>query len=64
MGLRTGQWFYAENVLAELDVPGEWYLDRDTAILYFWPTAPLSSGKVVVSVVRDLFRLDQVSHVT
>ena len=64
MGLRTGQWFYAENVLAELDIPGEWYLDRDTAILYFWPTASLSSGKVVVSVVRDLFRLDQVSHVT
>jgi len=63
-GLRSGQWFYAENVLAELDRPGEWYLDRDTAILYFWPPAPLSSGKVVVSVARDLFRLNDVSHVT
>ena len=62
--IRTGQWFYAENVLPELDSPGEWYLDRDTSILYFWPPAPLSSGKVVVSVVRDLFRLDDVSHVT
>lgn len=63
-GLRSGQWFYAENVLAELDRPGEWYLDRDTALLYFWPPAPLSAGKAVVSVVRDLFRLSDVSHVT
>ena len=62
-GIRTGQWFYAENVLAELDSPGEWYLDRDSSILYFWPPAPLSSGKVVVSVVRDLVRLDGVAHV-
>jgi len=63
-GLRKGQWFYAENVLSELDSPGEWYLDRDTSILYFWPPAPLSSGKVVVSVVRDLLRLNDVSHVS
>ena len=62
--IRTGQWFNAENVLPELDSPGEWYLDRDTSILYFWPTASLSSGKVVVSVVRDLFRLNDVSNVT
>jgi hypothetical protein len=40
--IRTGQWFYAENVLPELDSPGEWYLDRDTSILYFWPPAALA----------------------
>jgi hypothetical protein len=62
--MRGGQWFYAENVLAELDSPGEWYLDRNSSMLYFWPPAPLSSGKVVASVVRDLVRLGNVSHVT
>jgi hypothetical protein len=62
--LRKGQWFYAENVLPELDRPGEWYLDRDAGVLYFWPPAPLDTGKTVVSVVRDLIRLDGVSHVT
>jgi len=62
--IRKGQWFYAENVLTELDSPGEWYLDRDTGLLYFWPPASLTSGKAVVSVVRDLFRLSDVSHVT
>lgn len=62
--IRTGQWFYAENVLPELDSPAEWYLDRNTSILYFWPPAPLASGKTVVSVVRDLFRLNDVSNVS
>jgi len=63
-GLRTGQWFYAENVLPELDSPGEWYLDRETSRLYFWPPAPLSAGKAMVSAVRDPLRLDGVSNVT
>ncbi|NCQ29028.1 MAG: hypothetical protein GW802_16610 [Armatimonadetes bacterium] len=62
--VRKGQWFYAENVLPELDSPGEWYLDRETSLLYFWPTASLSFGTVAVSVARDLLQLTDVSHVT
>lgn len=62
--IRKGQWFYAENVLPELDSPGEWYLNGEAGLLYLWPPAPLSSGRLVVSVVRDLFQLHDVSHVT
>ena len=29
--------YYFFNVLEELDAPGEWYLDRDTGMLYFYP---------------------------
>ena len=43
--IRKGQWFYAENALCELDRPGEWYLDRETSILYFWPPAPFLQGR-------------------
>lgn len=63
-GIRTGMWFYAQNVLPELDMPGEWYLDRATSILYFWPTAPMSAGKVMVSTVRDLLQLKDASNLT
>lgn len=38
-GYKPGQRFYALNVLEELDQPGEWYLDRTSAMLYFWPAA-------------------------
>ena len=37
--LPQGRWFYAFNLLPELDSPGEWYLDRERAMLYFWPPA-------------------------
>ena len=36
-GFRKDQRFYFLNVLEELDQPGEWYLDRKTGVLYFWP---------------------------
>jgi hypothetical protein len=43
-GFRKGQRFYFLNVLEELDQPGEWFLDRKTGVLYFWPPAPLNSA--------------------
>jgi hypothetical protein len=36
-GYKQGQRFYFLNILEELDQPGEWYLDRKTSVLYFWP---------------------------
>jgi hypothetical protein len=63
-GYRKGQWFYALNILAELDSPGEWFLDRKTGILYFYPPGPLASGQTVVSVIPTLVTLRDVSHVT
>ena len=63
-GYRKGQWFYGFNLLAELDQPGEWYLDRETGMLYFWPPAPLAKGQVLVSVLPTLVTMKEVSHVT
>ena len=55
-GYRVGQWFYALNILAELNVPGEWYLDRETGILYFLPPEPIEQGQAIVSVLDSLVR--------
>jgi parallel beta helix pectate lyase-like protein len=63
-GYRKGQWFYAYNLLAELDRPGEWYLDRETGMLYFWPPAPIENGAATVSVLPSLVTMRDVSHVT
>lgn len=63
-GYRKGQWYYAFNMLCELDAPGEWYVDRDTGILYFWPPAPIASGKVIVSVLPTLITMKETSYVT
>ncbi len=41
--------YYAYNLLSELDSPGEWYLDRDTGKLYFWPPEDIIKNEVVVT---------------
>jgi len=63
-GYLAGQRFYALNLLAELDRPGEWYLDRDSGVLYFWPPAPVNTAKAFVSEVGTLISMQDASHVT
>jgi Right handed beta helix region len=63
-GYRKGQRYYALNVLAELDQPGEWYLDRSEGILYFLPPSPVSGGEVILSGLPHLFVLKDCSWVT
>ncbi len=53
-GYRKGQWYYAYNALAELDEPGEWYLDREDGVLYLWPPRKLARTPVTVSVLDEL----------
>ena len=63
-GYRKGQWFYAYNILAELDLPKEWYLDRETGIIYFYPPSlPIDAGSPTVSTAEALLTLNGVSHV-
>jgi hypothetical protein len=63
-GYRKGQWYYAFNMLCELDAPGEWYFDRQAGVLYFWPPDPVDTGKTVVSVLKTLVTMKGASHVT
>ena len=63
-GYRKGQWFRGFNLLCEIDEPGEWYIDRQTGTLYFWPPAELDHGRVEVSTAPRLFTLADTSYVT
>ena len=62
--VRAGQRYYYYNVLEELDVPGEYYLDRTDGILYFYPPADFDDATVALTTQTDpLFHLDSASHV-
>ncbi|NIA16131.1 MAG: hypothetical protein GWP08_18880 [Nitrospiraceae bacterium] len=63
-GYSKGQWYYAFNLLSEIDSPGEWYVDREAGILYFWPPESIDSGDTIVSVLPSLITMQEVSHVT
>ncbi|NLE67954.1 MAG: right-handed parallel beta-helix repeat-containing protein [Lentisphaerae bacterium] len=62
-GFRKGQRFFAYNALCELDAPGEWFLDPETGILYFYPPGPLAGSSAVVSMTAaPLVKMTGVSH--
>ncbi|MBM4079910.1 MAG: hypothetical protein FJ278_09440 [Planctomycetes bacterium] len=45
----SGDRYFVENVLEELDSPGEWYLDRQAGKLYLWPKTPLTDASQVIA---------------
>jgi parallel beta-helix repeat protein len=46
-----GDRYFVENVLEELDSPGEWYLSRQTGQLFYWPQGAFADQTEVVAPV-------------
>ena len=53
MGNDQGIIYYAFNVLEEISEPGEYYLDRETGIIYLYPDCDLSEATVTVNTLAD-----------
>jgi hypothetical protein len=57
------QHYFAQNILSELDIAGEWYLDRDSGILYLFPPEDLKTATIHISLLEDpVVCLEGVSH--
>lgn len=64
-GYKPAGRFCAINILEELDEPGEWYLDRKTGLLYFWPPAGLAGARIAVSLLeKPLVSIKNASRLT
>lgn len=56
--------FFAVNLLEELDQPGEYFIDRSSGELFFWPPALLRNARVVLSTLtRPVIALRNASHI-
>ncbi len=62
--MRANDRYYVQGTLEELDAPGEWYLDRQTWILYFKPPAPIDSAPVYAPMTRDILTVENVNYLT
>ena len=51
MGMHK-EYRYVENILEELDVPGEWYHDTETKTLYLYPPDGINLAEATVESVR------------
>jgi parallel beta-helix repeat protein len=56
--LYMGDRFFVENILEELDSPGEWYLDSKAGMVYYWPKEPLAKVEVTAPVMGRLIQFE------
>jgi len=61
-----GEHRYVENIVEELDSPGEWFHDASTNTLFYHPPQGLDAATATVEVVRlrHLVELNGADHVT
>ncbi len=59
--ISKGTSFFAYNVLSEIDMPGEWYLDRKSGKLYFWPTDGMKGEAVVTTLDKPVVEFKNAS---
>jgi len=52
-GIQANKPYYVLNLVQEIDRPGEWYHDRDRAILYFWPSSGLDNAEILMSTPAE-----------
>lgn len=53
----------AINLLEELDIPGEYYIDRETNRLYYWPPVDLANARIVLSTLQTpIVQVTDASH--
>ncbi|HRH99319.1 MAG TPA: hypothetical protein PLB55_25475, partial [Prosthecobacter sp.] len=49
--------YHFQNALEELDAPGEWFHDKHTGTLYFWPTKPIAECEVRIPTLDGFFKV-------
>ncbi len=65
-GVTTNRRFYCFNLLEEISKPGEWYLDRETGILYAYPETELKGDVTVefITFAKPFIAMENVENVT
>ncbi len=63
----TNGWFFGQNLLEELDAEGEYYIDRDSGVLYYYPPNDFTSGNydIGLSMLKTpIFNFNGAKYIT
>ncbi len=57
--------FYVENLIEELDAPGEYYVDRNKNMLYYYPAGDISSKTIeITAFLGDAIKMTNAGNIT
>lgn len=63
-GVEAGKPFYVFDLIEELDQAGEYYIDRNSGILYLYPPSNIASANITMSIMEEpLIRLEDASNI-
>ena len=61
-GYAPGQYYYVYHALCELDAPGEYYIDKESGKLYFYPPEESGEGDLYLSMLDTLIEGNEAEH--
>ena len=57
--------YYFFNVLEELTAPGEWYIDKKSMLLYWYPSVDMESADIFLSITsKSILKVQQAEYMT
>lgn len=63
--IRPNARYYAFNLIEELDTPGEWYIDKNTNKMYYYPVDDFYNSSIELSFnSNELVEIDGTSDIT
>ena len=60
--IRSGDRYFFQNALEELDAPGEWYADQEEGMLYFWPPDGHRAEEAAAVLSQSLLKIAPGAH--
>ncbi|MCK9266541.1 right-handed parallel beta-helix repeat-containing protein [bacterium] len=64
MPVRVDAPYHFYNILSELSVPGEFYIDSDTGKLYFYPPKKIDGDEIFISTIKTpIIQMNNVSNI-
>lgn len=57
--------FYFDNIAEEIDSPGEYYIDRDSGLLYLYPPENFNTKDIVLNTLeKPMVKVENAAHIT
>lgn len=62
--IEQGRRFFFQNVLEELDTPGEWFHDTAAQMLYVWPAKDLTAAEIIAPAIDSAIVVQKAQYVS